>query len=139
MNNNPDSKTLLRECDNLITSSRDLLSWQWDSRFNMALAQFNSEDTDRVQEILRGYFAYSWMSSDADQAPPAVQEVIGLLGGLMSGQILFTTDPEQVFLLGAWWPWNNGKKISIRVAFHGENLTDSQETELASFTQSLIL
>ena len=139
MNNNPDNKTLLRKCDNLITTSRDLLSWQWDSRFNMALAQFSAADADQVQEMLQNSFTYSWQPPDADQAPPVVQEVIGLLGGLMSGQILFTTDPEQVFLLGAWWPWNNGKKISLRVAFHGENLTDSQETELASFTQSLIL
>lgn len=52
------------------------------------------------------------------------------LGGLMSGQLLFTSDPNQdAFIFCAWWPWGDGKTISIRVVPSYEKLLDSEKTK----------
>jgi hypothetical protein len=52
------------------------------------------------------------------------------LGGLMPGQLLFTSDPNQdALIFCAWWPWGDGKTISIRVGLYYMKLSDSEKAE----------
>jgi hypothetical protein len=40
-----------------------------------------------------------------------------LLGGVDEEQVFFTSAIEkEILIFCAWWPWGNGKKISIRIA-----------------------
>jgi hypothetical protein len=118
-------------CRELLSAFQGVLSWKWDSRFETALAEFGVENKQGVREILERYLGTAWDSSNIDKAPDAVSMIINYLGGLMSGQLLFTSDPNQdAFIFCAWWPWGNGKTISVRVAPFCEKLSDSEKAEL---------
>ncbi|MFC1837780.1 hypothetical protein ACFLYW_03775, partial [Thermodesulfobacteriota bacterium] len=62
-------------------------------------------------------FDSCWNEETVSLAPGKVRSVAKGLGELREGQLLFASDPEQeALLLGALWPWQNGKKISLRIA-----------------------
>lgn len=94
--------------------------WKWDGRFGAVLAEFPADDQAKVRAILGRHFGSVWERSNIDTAPDAVQSVKAHFGGLMTGQLLFTSAPGQEGLIYcAWWPWGNGKTISLRLApFH---------------------
>jgi hypothetical protein len=118
-------------CKELLSAFQGILSWQWDSRFETVLAAFSVDDKDRVREILEQYLNNTWDSSSIGKAPEIVQMIINQLGGLMSGQLLFTSDPNQEnFIFCPWWPWGDGKTISIRIAPSHKKLADSEKAEL---------
>jgi hypothetical protein len=118
-------------CREFFMAFQGVLSWKWDSRFQTALAEFSVDNKDSVREILGRYLNIAWDSSNIPKAPDAVQMIASRLGGLRSGQLLFASDPNQkVFFFGAWWPWGDGKTISIRVAPFDTGLSDSEAAAL---------
>lgn len=123
-------------CCELFAASGKILSWQWDSRFGMALAQFNVNEAEQVKTILEEYLSFSWSASDVDQSPEAVQGVVSSLGGLLPGQLLFTSPPDEIFMLCAWWPWNNGQTVSIRVTYYGAVLLHNEREEMTRLLKS---
>ncbi len=113
----------------LIEESRSILSWSWDERFACVLAQFSIDQNAQVLEILEKNFCDKWDSSSIKEASKRVQLISHSLGGIRPGQFLLTTESEQdVILLGVWWPWGNGKVISIRIIPNTEGLSDSDMT-----------
>lgn len=118
-------------CRELISAFQATLSWKWDSRFETVLAEFFVDNKDRVREILERYLSIAWDSSNIGKAPDVVRMIAGHLGGLWSGQLLFTSDPNQdALIFGAWWPWGDGNTISLRVAPFDKRLSDSEMSEL---------
>ena len=92
-------------------------SWRWDDRFGAVLAEFGAADQVKVRDVLIGLFAAVWDQFTIDTAPDAVQKMKSHFGGLMPGQLLFGSDPgRESFLCCAWWPWANGKTVSLRIA-----------------------
>jgi hypothetical protein len=70
-------------------------------------------------------FSNVWDSSNIREAPDIVKMCSNRFGGLRSGQLLFTTGPSQdVFICGAWWPWGDGRTISLRIASPAKKLED---------------
>jgi hypothetical protein len=99
-----------------LSASWEALSWQWDDYFEAFLAEFSTADGGRFRALLERDFSMVWDSSNIGEAPDIVQMCNHYFGGLRSGQLLFTTDPnEDVFVGGAWWVWSNGETISFRV------------------------
>ena len=118
-------------CRELLSAFQGVLSWQWESRFEVALAEFSLNDKDKVRAILERYLNIAWDSSSIGRAPDNVQKIASYLGGLRSGQLLFTSDPNQdAFIFGAWWPWGDEQTISIRIAPSDKRLSDSEMAEL---------
>jgi hypothetical protein len=118
-------------CCRLIKESRDLLFWEWDGRFGTALTQFSVDDMSGVLEIVHRHLVTAWDRTNIDVAPGLVKDITRGLGGLKPGQILYTSDPAvDAVLFGAWWPWNNGKKISIRIGQFCAKLTDAENDKL---------
>jgi hypothetical protein len=118
-------------CREFLSAFQGVLSWKWDSRFETVLAEFSVGNKDRVRAILERYLSIAWDSSTIGNAPDIVLMIDSHLGGLMSGQLLFTSDPNQdAFIFCAWWPWGDGKTISIRVAPFDKRLSDSEMAEL---------
>jgi len=118
-------------CRELLSAFQGVLSWQWESRFEVALAEFSLNDKDKVRAILERYLNIAWDSSSIGRAPDNVQKIASYLGGLRSGQLLFTSDPNQdAFIFGAWWPWGDGQTISIRIAPSDKRLSDPEMAEL---------
>ena len=118
-------------CREFISAFQATLSWRWDSRFETVLAEFFVDNKDRVREILERYLSIAWDSSNIGKAPDVVRMIAGHLGGLRSGQLLFTSDPNRdALIFGAWWPWGDGNTISLRVAPFDKRLSDSEMSEL---------
>ena len=119
-------------CRELFSAFQGVLSWQWESRFETALAEFSVDNKDKVRAILERYLNIAWDSSSIGKAPDNVQKIANYLGGLRSEQLLFTSDPNQdAFIFGAWWPWGDGQTISIRIAPSDKKLSDSEMAETA--------
>jgi len=107
------------------------LSWQWDERFGTALAEFLVDRKDNIRELIEPYLGNVWDNSTIETAPDSVQVIAIKLGKLREDQLLFTSDPNQdVIIYGAWWPWGNGKNISLRLAPHKWNLSSTEQAEL---------
>ena len=126
--NKSDLETVCRE---LFSASKGVLSWEWDDRFETCFALFSVDTQDRVRTILECYFNNVWDKSSIGKAPKIVREIASYFGGIESKQLLLTSDPNQdTFIFGAWWPWNDGKTITIRVAPLDKRLSESEMAEL---------
>ena len=97
------------ECDSLVT-------WKWDDRYQAVLSEFPAAQEEEVMSVLEKYFDSCCDEETIDYAPGKVRSVAKGLGDVRQGQRLFSSDPEQdALLLGAFWPWKNGEKISLRM------------------------
>jgi len=117
-------------CKELLSAFQGMLSWQWDSRFETVLAEFDIANKDSVHAILDRYLRSTWDRSNIDKAPRTVKKVNIDLGKLRTGQMLFTSDTTRTaYIYCAWWPWGNGKTISIRFAPCYKRLSDPEKAE----------
>ena len=108
----------------LLSASWEVFSWKWDQRFEAFLAEFSADKGDEFRAILERDFSKVWDCLNIREAPDIVKMCNNNFGGLRSGQLLFTTDPSQnVFVCGAWWPWGDGKTISLRIASPAKEFT----------------
>ena len=118
-------------CRKLKSAFQGVLSWRWEDRFETVLAQIRMEKKESVREVLERDLMTVWNSTNITTAPETVQAVIRQLGGLMAGQMLFTSDPSKdAFIFCAWWPWGDGETISVRIAPAFRNGSDSESGEL---------
>jgi hypothetical protein len=118
------------QCKELLSAFQGTLSWKWDSRFETVLAEFGADSKENIRTILNRYLTLVWDISNIDGAPATLQAINRHLGGLRPGQLLFASDPNQdAFIFCAWWPWGNGKALSIRIAPSYQELLDSEKAE----------
>lgn len=97
--------------------SGEEIIWHWDERYSSVLAEFDSCHQEKVLAILASHFTDYWYNSCISDAPSAIQGINDFLGGLKPGQLFFSTDTaKETFIYCAWWPWNVGKTISIRLS-----------------------
>jgi hypothetical protein len=121
---------LENDCKELLSAFQGMLSWKRDDRFDAVLAEFDVANKDRIREILERYLKFTWDNSNIKKAHRSVMKVNSYLGNLMSGQMLFTSDPNgDAYIYCAWWPWGNGKTISIRIAPCYKRLPDPEKAE----------
>ena len=107
----------------LLTVSWKIFPWKWDHRYEAFLTEFSADKGNEFRAILERDFSKVWDSSNIRKAPSIVQMCNDNFGGLRSGQLLFTTDSNQdVIVCGAWWPWSDGKTISLRIASPAKEL-----------------
>lgn len=120
-------------CTELADSLKEVLSWSWDDRFECALAAFSAQEGGNVGALLKRLFDSSWDDSTIEDAPQRARLVSNDLGGLRSGQQIFVGDLDRdAFLIGAWWPWGDGKTISIRIIPYGMGLPDELYNEFVA-------
>jgi hypothetical protein len=118
------------DCKELCKAFQGVLSWKWDSRFETVLAEFSVKKKDDIRAVLDRYLRTTWEGSGMGNAPDPVRAIDNRLGGLRPGQLLLTSDPSgEAFIYCAWWPWGDGKTISIRIAPSYQNLADAEKAE----------
>lgn len=101
------------------------------------MAEFNTDDLDKVRSILEQYLSFTWNSSNIDSAPEIVQAVNNSFGSLREGQFLLSTDTDKDgCILCAWWPWGNGETISIRIVPTCRRLSDLEKEEMSKVYRS---
>ena len=119
-------------CRELLNSFQGVLSWRWDRRFETVLAEFGVESKENIRASLERSLGNVWDSSNVGNAPDRVRAIDSHLGGLWPEQLLFTSDPScNALIFCTWWPWGDGKAISIRIG-----LSDNQPSERAEQIQS---
>ncbi len=128
---NYNTTLLEKKCRKLVETFDNQLSWKWDSRFETVLAEFSTEEKDSVCKIIKTQMCFNWDKNNASKAPGLVKMIIDSFGGLQKDQQLFTSEPDnEEFLLCAWWPWQNGKTVSIRLGVFADSLSDEENKEL---------
>lgn len=114
----------------LATDFQGVLSWKWDRRFETVLAEFSVDTKDQVRTIVERYLSSTYDSSNVGNGPDIVRSVETQFGGLWPGQFLFTSDPKrEALIFGTWWPWGDGKEISIRIGPAFRTLAESNRDE----------
>jgi len=119
-------------CRELAGAFQGSLSWKWDRRFETVLAEFGVGKKENIRAILERYLSATWESSNVGNAPDIVRTIDDSLGGLRPGQFLFTSDPNRdALIFCTWWPWGDGKQISIRIGpfYNDKDLSDSEVAE----------
>lgn len=108
-------------CTSLHKESGDILSWEFDSRFEMALTVFDSPVIDQVLDILNRHFESTFDIDSIQSSPPDVQGIVGNYGGIRPEQKLFLAKPDSgAKLLAMWWPWGGGERVSLRIGYLGD-------------------
>lgn len=88
--------------------------WEKDERFNAMLVVIENQDIEKVKNIIAGLFGSEWDKSTLGKASKPEQKAAKQLGKLQKGQIFFTkVDGNEIFF-GAWWPWGDNSKVSLR-------------------------
>ena len=122
-------------CEAVAHAGNAALHWAWDDYLGAALAVFPASDSAKVRALLDRALPWSYDAKTAASASPAIAELAESLGGLRTGQLLFASDQEHGALVyGAWWPWGDGKKVSLRV---GAACVDGAETEAEELNKEL--
>jgi hypothetical protein len=121
----------------LANAFQGILSWKWDRRFETVLAEFSVDKKDQVRAILERFLDSVYDSSNVGNGPETVRNVENHFGGLWPGQLLFTSDPKREALIFAtWWPWGDGKEISIRIGPAFRTLAESNRDEQVELFRS---
>jgi len=103
-------------CTRIFSECSSLVTWNWDDRFQAVLSEFPADSENEVIAVLEKHFDSCWDEETINYAPGKIRSVAKGLGDVREGQRLFSSDPEQdALLLGAYWPWQNGERISLRM------------------------
>ena len=117
-------------CKGLANGYQDILTWKWDRRFETVLAEFGVAKKDQVRGILERHLESTYDSANVGNGPDIVRTVESQFGGLWPGQLLFTSDPtRQALIFGMWWPWGDGKEISLRIGPAFRTLAESNRDD----------
>jgi len=110
------SFTIEKICSRIYSECDSLVTWNWDDRYEAVLSEFPADQEKDVMSVLEKYFDNCWDEETINYAPGKIRSVAKDLGEVRKGQRLFCSDPDQdALLLGAYWPWQNGEKISLRM------------------------
>ncbi len=103
-------------CATLLAELQGMVTWKWDTHFQALLAEVPSAEQGRILAILEQHHDQQWDVESIGKAPAAIKAKAGFFGELRPNQLLFTSSPAgHSFVLAAWWPWGDGKIISVRL------------------------
>jgi hypothetical protein len=92
------------------------LSWSWDARLGAALVTFSAVQADATSAIVQRCLGSRFDYATLGEALPAVRSKTAAIGGLRPGQWIAACEADTGALAAAaWWPWNGGQTISMRV------------------------
>ena len=121
----------------IIHDFKGILDWKKDDWIRSSLSEFNTDETDKISEILNKHLPFNWDKTTLGQAPETIQNIASGIGGINEGQLLFASEPSsENFIFGAWWPWGNGQKISIRLAPFSLNFSKEEMDAFIKVFQS---
>ena len=117
-------------CKGIITETSELLQWEWDGYIGAFLATFAIDRAGRIEAICDKYFMSQWDRESLPKAPPSVRAVAETFRGLRTDQKLLMTRPDQFLMaFGAWWPWGDGRTISLRIGLVTDGVPEYARAE----------
>jgi hypothetical protein len=89
---------------------------------------FDSESAATARVLIEPILPHCWTSRTMPTAPRPFPEIAERTGGLRSTQFIFGADPVgRLTLYGLWWPWEEGRTISLRIGLEGASNADTIE------------
>jgi hypothetical protein len=106
--------------------------WTWDGRFECTTSPFPVAQAAAVRASVLAVLPAEWTLESILSAPPEVGALARRVGGLRSGQFLFTGGGAGATIVpfALWWPWGNGETISVRLGVHVAERPPELSTEL---------
>jgi hypothetical protein len=99
----------------LDTAVPDDADWTWEERFRAALVVLSVEDTRTLYGALSKVCDQDWTVDNVDQCPSDVRILVNEMGGLRTGQHMFSASMEaSSFAYFSSWPWNDEAHVSVR-------------------------
>jgi len=107
------------------------LAWDWDERFHVARMVLTLGQSKDVYSFMLKEFAENWVAESLPQAPDLIQRLADQIFGLRHGQLLFTMNNRSLIIVfAAWWPWEDGQNISLRIGMRPVEGSHHTEADL---------
>lgn len=91
-------------------------AWYWDDRFDTATVVFDRSEMDLILFPITQEFDRQWDIANIAHVPEPFCRYFNKVFGIIPGQKTFTLEVgDGTVLFAVWWPWGNGRKISLRV------------------------
>jgi hypothetical protein len=93
--------------------------WGYDRRFKCVMSTITLAQQVAARAAMATVLPQSFTAESLPTGPPSVRALAAEYGGVRSGQMLLwgasATGPGA---FGLWWPWGDGKSVSLRVGLH---------------------
>lgn len=94
--------------------------WSFDNRFFCVASTFGIEMADKARAAVAQALPRDWTERTLQSAPAPVREIAARTGGVRAGQFMLSSDlVAGAVAYGLWWPWEEGRTISIRIGVEG--------------------
>ena len=94
--------------------------WSWDSRFETVASTFGTDLLTEAKTSAAMALPHVWTDKTLGTAPTALRDLAKKTGGVRAAQMLLSGDPHGILLpYGLWWPWEDGRTISLRIGIEG--------------------
>lgn len=116
-------------CQHITGSLPEGTVWEMDGRFNTAATSLEKSTAEGIREKTLSNFDGEYDASSLKKAPKEIKGLIKKLSGLQKDQRLFLATEGENHLFCAWWPWGDGKRVSLRIGLYSANSGGLDEKE----------
>jgi hypothetical protein len=94
--------------------------WSFDNRFICVASTFGIEMAEKARAAIALALPRDWTERTLPNAPSVLRELASRTGGVRANQYLFSSDlVAGATAYGLWWPWEEGRTISLRIGIEG--------------------
>lgn len=99
--------------------------WTFDNRFDCVASTFGADFAPQAKQLITSVLPHVWTDVTLVTSTPVIAHVAERTGGLRSGQFIFAAAPVgRVTAYGLWWPWEEGRTVSLRIGLEGGSFDD---------------
>ena len=119
----------LETCNTIKEFLPHSFNWEFDGRFSVSLFILEKDYTELILDKITQLFDSKYDSSSIKKASKEENKLAEELSGIGDDQLLFVSTNDDLYLFGAWWPWGNGSKVSLRIGLFSkkEGIVESEE------------
>lgn len=100
--------------------------WSYDNRVQCVASTFSSDFASEARALIAVVLPHAWTDRTIATANPIMSTIATRTGGLRAAQMIFGADRVgYVTPFGLWWPWEEGRTISLRIGLEGSSPGDT--------------
>ena len=94
--------------------------WSYDNRFQCVASTFDSNFAAEAKVLIAVMLPLVWTERTLLSAGPVINTVAARTGGVRAAQMIFGAERAgYITPYGLWWPWEEGRTISLRIGLEG--------------------
>jgi hypothetical protein len=106
-------------------------AWDYDGRVRCVMSTIASAQEAAARTAMTSALPEVFTSDSLAGAPAPVRALADQHGGLRPGQLIFWGGQAGApGAFGLWWPWGNGKSVSLRIGLHDMDAPKVRESKL---------